>query len=310
MPANTTAAATTPPRSMDMRRGGAPVVSARGTSARTLHTPPQPRTTKSMDMRGPAKRPRGTVVVPSEPVRPPARAAITAPPRHRQHDAAKVADRLERASTVTKSEHIARFHTSGRLDPADTPAVTPTPTPPLVERIPQAAVAAHEGLKRLIPPATNPVYRSTPKWTQYAAVAAAIAVMAGYVWVQNYPKMTIQSAANKAGVVATNPSYLPTSYNLAGAVAAPGLLTLNFKSPSQPTALTINQAKTSWDTQSLADNFVAKTDPAYSSVNGQGLTIYLYGQNDAAWVNHGIWYTIKGTARLSRDEVLKIAYGL
>ena len=47
----------------------------------------------------------------------------------------------------------------------------------------------------------------------------------------------------------------------------------------------------------------------YLTVQGQGLTIYLFG-NQANWINHGVWYQLNGVAALSRDQILKVAYGL
>jgi hypothetical protein len=90
----------------------------------------------------------------------------------------------------------------------------------------------------------------------------------------------------------------------------PGLVTLSFNSPSATETLKIAQAKTDWDSSSLLDNFIIKNTDDYTTVQGQGLTIYLWGNNQAAWVNHGVRYSIEGAARLSREQILKIAYSL
>ena len=301
---------------MDIRRGSAPVVSARGTTARKLHEPAKTGGTHMLDLRASKAVPghdasSKTVSAPAPAPKPETEPIILtkASPRlsGRPHDhaAASIASRLERAKAVAKSQQVSRFGS----DMLSVVEISP-PTQPEATPIPEAAVTAHATLASLVPTPESPRRHTAPKWTQYAGVAAAIAVMAGYIWLENYPKLTIQAAAAKAGVAATNPSYLPTSYALAGTNAQPGLLTLSFKSPSETTPLTIAQERTSWDTQSLVDNYVAKADSAYSSVQSQGLTIYLFDQNQAAWVNHGIMYSIKGTARLSRNQVLQIAYGL
>ena len=142
------------------------------------------------------------------------------------------------------------------------------------------------------------------------AITAAVVIMAGYVWLQNYPKLAIQTANSKAGVTASLPAYIPSSYNLDRTDTAPGLVTLNFSSPSSPETLKIAQHRTSWDSTSLLDNFVVKNTDDYASVQGQGLTVYLFNNNEATWVNHGIWYSIEGASRLSREQILKIAYSL
>jgi hypothetical protein len=299
---------------MDMRRGSAHVVSARGTTARSLHAKQVVGHGRSMDLTRSAKK---ALPLPEAVVSPQIRKKAVLntpapPPRHHIHEVIAVHERIERARSVPKSEHISRFGgPETRLVEQPIQSAQPESIEALhPATIPSSAFTAHMSLKALTPPTATPVLRPGPKWQQIAGVTGAIAIMAGYVWLQNYPKLTIQAAASRAGVAATNPSYLPSSYSLADTDASPGLLTLGFKSPSQPTELTIAQQKTTWDTRSLLDNYVASADANFTSVSGQGLTIYMFNNNQAAWVNHGIWYTVKGTARLGRDQILKIAYGL
>jgi hypothetical protein len=134
--------------------------------------------------------------------------------------------------------------------------------------------------------------------------------MSGYIWLENYPKLALQSASTQAGLNASLPGYLPSSYNLADTQTRPGLVTLSFTSPSAGEILKIKQHRTSWDSHSLLDNYVAKQTDDYSTIHGQGLTLYVFGHNQVAWVNHGIWYSIEGAGRLSREQLLKIAYSL
>ena len=138
---------------------------------------------------------------------------------------------------------------------------------------------------------------------------AVIGLMAAVVWVQNSPKLAFHSAAAKAGIDASLPTYIPSSYHQSGPVSvSPGQLVMDFTSPVS-TALKIVQQQTTWDANSLRDNYISHQADNYLTVEGQGLTIYLYG-DQADWVNHGVWYQINGISSLSRDQVLKIAYGL
>jgi len=98
--------------------------------------------------------------------------------------------------------------------------------------------------------------------------------------------------------------------SLARTDTSPGLVTLNFSSPSANESLKIAQARTTWDSTSLLDNFVAKKTDDYATMQGQALTIYFFGQNQATWVNRGVWFSIEGTGRLSREQILKMAYSL
>ncbi len=231
-------------------------------------------------------------------------------------------DRFKRAKEVPRSQGISRFgqHQAG----AEPTAPESAPTPRLRAReleegpvMPATAVTQHAAMARLAPSEGTPTPTAAASHfalgahaSQYAAVAAAVVIMGGYIWLQNYPKLAIQAAGNQAGISATMPGYMPSSYNLAKTDTAPGLVTLNFTSTNQTGNLAIAQQRTTWDSSSLLDNFVNHTSPEYTAVEGQGLTIYLYGQNQATWVNHGTWYQIKGTTRLSREQILKIAYSL
>jgi hypothetical protein len=179
--------------------------------------------------------------------------------------------------------------------------LAPTPAPPI------AGSSTHPATPAMHPGMFSGMALSSHR---IAAAVAAIAIMAGYVWVQNYPKMALQNASSRAGLTASLPGYLPSSYNLQHTDTSAGLVTLNFTSPSASDILKIAQHRTSWDSSSLLDNFVAKKTDDYATFQGQGLTIYLFGQNQATWVNHGIWYSIEGASRLSREQILKIAYSL
>jgi hypothetical protein len=187
----------------------------------------------------------------------------------------------------------------------------------MAQMAPAAAAASASATPSLLsaqsgPPPSQwlPQLRLSPGGSRVLTTVAAVTIMAGYVWFQNYPKLAIESAGSRAGMTATLPSYLPSSYNLSRTDTGPGLVTLSFASPSSPDTLTIAQHRTTWDSNSLLDNYISKQTDDYATVEGQGLTIYLYNNNQAAWVNHGVWYSIEGASRLSREQVLKIAYSL
>jgi hypothetical protein len=202
-----------------------------------------------------------------------------------------------------------------KFTPHPTITTKPTPMPPVVEsqveNLQKLAAqqeqpksqALQETLKSVKPKRFNP--------TNIAAATAAIAIMAGYVWFQNYPKMALRVASQKAGFEATLPAYMPASYRQNGpAQYAPGEVRLTFASPSAENPLSITERKTAWDSDSLRENYIAKQTDNYLAVQGQGLTIYLYNDGQASWVNHGVWYNVEGTSKLSRDQILKIAYSL
>lgn len=152
--------------------------------------------------------------------------------------------------------------------------------------------------------------KKAPSITKIGAALAVITLMGGLVWLQNSPKLAFHSAAAQAGIEASLPTYIPSSYQQTGpAQVGSGQLTLAFTSPSADGKLAITQKRTDWDSNSLRENYVSHQTDNFLAVQGQGLTIFL-DNNEANWVNHGIWYSVNGTAKLSREQILKIAYGL
>jgi hypothetical protein len=286
-------------------------------AAQALHQRTKPSSGQVIDLRA-AKRP-----VPTTPM-----AAVITPdaPKHQiaRHTAAPLVkpatrrtavvstERLERAQSTPMAETISRFHRRHNV-PSDAAIRSSDKTAiGASDAVPARAVTQHEALTKIL--ATTPAEPvdtlRTSNRGKLAAGIAAVAILAGYVWVQNYPKLAIASAGNQAGISASLPGYVPSSYSLATTTTAPGIVTLQFASPNQSEPLTITQHRTAWDSSSLVDNYVSKVATDYSSIEGQGLTVYLFDQNNASWVNHGLWYSIAGTARLSRAQILKIAYSL
>lgn len=149
-----------------------------------------------------------------------------------------------------------------------------------------------------------------PNLTKMAAAIAAIGIMSGLIWLQNAPKLAFHNAAAKAGIDASLPTYMPSSFKQSGpANIASGSISINFTSASSQTPLSIVQRRTNWDSNSLRENYVIRQSSNFLAVEGQGLVIYI-DDDQANWVNHGIWYQLAGTSKLGREQVLKIAYGL
>jgi len=218
--------------------------------------------------------------------------------------------RVAAAQSVKRAAGISKFNRApGKGDVTAAKArVDSVPT------LPNSVLTHHEALSRIVQtlPAIHrdPHRNRRPTGQQIASVIAILAIMSGYIWLQNAPKLAVQSAASRAGVSASLPGYMPSSYQLKSTSTAPGLVTVSFESPSSDQPLTITQQHTTWDSSSLLDKFVAKQGNDYTTLSGEGLTVYLFGSNQASWVNHGIWYSITGTGRLGRDQIMKIVYSL
>ncbi len=276
-----------------------------------------------LDLRGARARTDATPKVAAAPHHDPA-----APPHTTAHERhlAHFSDRIEKAKQISRSPHIDKFSGSRLPDEhLDEPAAAhsaPHTDEPLAE-LPKLTATHHEAMTRLVPtpppltPTPSPLgtpgrvhLKLSPHHSRIATTIAAVVIMGGYIWLQNYPKFALQGADNRAGVAASLPGYLPSSYSLSRTTASPGLVTLNFSSPSASSPLKIDQHRTTWDSSSLLDNYVAKNTDDYSTVQGQGLTIYMFNNNHATWVNKGIWFSIEGADHLSQQQILKLIYSL
>lgn len=218
------------------------------------------------------------------------------------------------AKLTPRHEKISRFHTPSAPPvkvPASSPLLSKVVSAPLERAsiLPAHVETNHRAMAALVKPHVKASQKRS--LSRYASVGTAIAIMVGYVWFQNVPKLELHSASSKAGFALTLPAYLPSSYSLNGPVEAThGFAKISFKSPSIQNPLNITQQLTTWDSSSLRDNVIAAKSNDFTSVQGQGLTIYIWGKTQAAWVNHGIWYGIEGAGQLSREQILKIAYSL
>lgn len=155
------------------------------------------------------------------------------------------------------------------------------------------------------------VKKHTPRRVS-SVMAACFAVMllGGYLSYINMPSLSVRVAANQAGVDADYPGYTPSGYRFDGPVAyQDGEVTLSFAANGGNLGYTISQQRSTWNSRSVLDNLVAAETGDYTINSSGGLTVYTYGQN-AAWVNHGVLFTISGDAPLQTDQVIKIANSL
>ncbi len=242
---------------------------------------------------------------------------------------AKTDARLARATDITKSDMIRKFpqkpasaasiSTAAPAVPPPSlsvPAIPTAPEPealPIFNKLPNAVASQVDSMKNLLPPTdafqaalTQTKLKSNP--VSVMAASLAIAIMGGYIWLHNYDNLSVKAAAQKAGISASVPNYLPSSYSLSGPISyGPGFVTLQFKSPSNQGPLVLSQRKTSWNSSSLLELFVTPKSKSFVTVQTQGLTIYVYNGNQATWVNRGNQYVLEGNTRLSKDQIVKIA---
>jgi hypothetical protein len=154
--------------------------------------------------------------------------------------------------------------------------------------------------------------RFIPRVWAAVIVTTAILAIAGFLAWQNLPQFSMRVAAIRTGVQASVPAYAPSGFNFAAPVSYNAKsVTLHYRSTTDPTlSFTLTQQASNLDSESLAKTVIpVNTQVQTSQVDGT--TVFIHGaDNDAAWVNRGIWYTIDNSARLSSNQLLRIVESL
>lgn len=143
-----------------------------------------------------------------------------------------------------------------------------------------------------------------------SCAAAAVFAIAYFVNL-NMPDLSLRVAAMQTGIEAKYPSYLPRNYKLAGITSEEGKISLSFNSTASKDSFSLEEEKSSWDSNALLSNYVKATyQDNYTIVREQGLTIFVSDSN-AAWVNGGIVYKITAEKNvLTNKQIRSIAVSL
>ncbi len=208
--------------------------------------------------------------------------------------------------------HVTRAHAASAAK-----AQVPVKRQITVNHIPAAQVKQSAIEKAVLQTQTPAKAHKTPFWQQkqrltgIIAATFAIVLLGGYFTYLNMPSLSVRVAAAQAGINASYPDYRPDGYALNGPVTySDGRVSMNFKANGSTANFTVSQSKSSWDSDAVLDNYVQpRAGQDYLPYTERGLTIYTYN-NNAAWVNGGILYTIEGDAPLSSEQIRRIATSL
>lgn len=249
-----------------------------------------------------------------------------APTTHAIHDMVR-----RQPVTVKKSPHITKFapHPAGARVVRSTPDIAPTTHPlqhhvnrvqasqkPVVPIHKPSHVIKNEAIANAMnnAPAKRQSDFKKPKRTRFTKLASltmALLLLGGYFTYINMPNLSVRVASSQAGIAASYPDYKPDGYSLSGPVAySDGEVTMKFASNSGTSSYTVSESKSNWDSSAVRDNYIKQNGGIEPTTHTErGLIIYMQGSN-AAWVNRGILYTIKGDAPLSSEQIRRIATSL
>ncbi|MBI4101078.1 DUF4367 domain-containing protein [Candidatus Microgenomates bacterium] len=265
-------------------------------------------------------------------------------PHHSPHPEVSrttAADRLSRSAHIHRHARISKFKTGSSQAPSINQAeseATPTQMAPrrsyhlpgpTRQQLIAAAMAKHHPRTPHVEPAHHPTakakkskrprlfkraahaFKHRPRLATAAAAGLVVLILAVYVTYLNFPNIAVKMAASRAGVDAQMPGYVPAGYGFSGPITySSGQLTIRFNSRSDDNYLLVTQKKSDWDPATLLEAYVLTRSKNYLTFQENGLTIYVYNGNNAAWINNGIVYTIEGNTRLSSEQVLKMASSL
>ncbi len=148
------------------------------------------------------------------------------------------------------------------------------------------------------------------KKLKWGSAIASVLVLVGVVTYMNLPNMNIKLASAQAGFSASVPGYKPDGYSLARQIShQAGQVILGFKSNTDDRSYTVKQEVSNWNSQTLLDNIITSRNLAFTTSSDNGLTIYLYDNGKATWVNGGIWYQIDSNG-LNSTQLTNIANSL
>ncbi len=126
----------------------------------------------------------------------------------------------------------------------------------------------------------------------------------------NLPSLSVKVAGAQAGVNASYPGYKPDGYRFRGPASfSNNEVSLTFRANTGNKYFTIKQSKSSWDSSAVRDYAQTILGEDFVTIRQSGWTIYTYA-GKAAWVNAGILYTVDGDARLTNEQIRRLATSL
>lgn len=238
------------------------------------------------------------------------------------HGASETKARAQRARRVARSSHIQKFVTASAAPALSTPpaARDQTTTAPVPSKNSRIENVHHQ------PPALSQyelnasptdgkaksnrsgnIIGHKARLASLSALGMSVLLIGGYIAYLNAPNLAVRIAASRSGVEATLPGYNPGGYRYAGPISyRPGSVVVRFRSDNGQ-SYTLAQEKSNWDSRSLLENVVARRDSDYRTFQEKGLTVYVYNDSNATWVNDGIHYSLEGTTSLPPEQILRIA---
>jgi hypothetical protein len=247
--------------------------------------------------------------------------------------------RLKRAERVAKNNLVSRFGTVQITTHASRPIQTHTrPTVPIItthnqdikpvyassaasiartqpslDIFEQALARANSHKETFVDPkklkhATKKHRGIGRKLINTGASIMAVLLIGGFIAYQNTANIQMRVASAKAGFHANMPGYKPAGFAVGKFNYAAGYVAVNFHSNSDNRVFNITQKVSNWNSASLLSEYVSNAaGKSYQTLDASGRTIYTYGNNNATWMDSGVWYNVTSNGALSTSQLVDLA---
>lgn len=147
-----------------------------------------------------------------------------------------------------------------------------------------------------------------PRVITISMASIAAVVLLGFLAYQNVPSIAMRVAASQAGFSGNLPGSTPAGFAFNGPITyGKGFITLKFNSNSDNRNFALTQRPSDWTSESLLTNHILTSSQKYQTYHDKGLTVYIYSNGDATWVDKGVWYNLTGKGSLSSEQILSLA---
>lgn len=145
--------------------------------------------------------------------------------------------------------------------------------------------------------------------TAVVMTVIGLALLGVFLWQVNASDIQVKLASLRAGLTASVPGFVPGGWSGAQSLkASEG--GVSYELVKDGKTLKIEQQKSDWDSQAVLEQYVLRRSTDYLALQSQGLTIYMFGDNQAAWVNQGTFYTLSGDHGIEQDDIIRMATSL
>jgi hypothetical protein len=226
--------------------------------------------------------------------------------------------RLQKAKRIKRSQSISRFPQISTVNPplmqgpdplkpvlrtagAPKQNVKPQTTAELLERAIQHAVS-HEQ-----PPVKHKRRGKSGRRAGAAGAVALAIILVSVIAGQNSTAAKLQTASATAGFTPILPSYQPAGFKRAELEANKGMVAIGFRSSGNQHSFSLTQKATTGDTTTLLSNYLIDQNLNFQIVKAGDNKVYLYGQKNATWISHGIWFDVRSFGSLDDSQLIRLA---